>query len=188
MNLGDPTRTLLSFLTILVVSGCCFFGGSNLEEYSIRAKNSSRIDGVKLELQIAGTVFQQDEDIEAELRFINQRSVSVTINARFKTALKGHFSTLREIYFEVYRDGEDAQTIFYTLHDMNPATKEHFVTLKPGEVHTVRTCIMRPIPLPFEKGHYVAYAIYENYFGPEFGFPQALMGTVKSNAVEFTVE
>jgi hypothetical protein len=102
--------------------------------------------------------------------------------------LKRHFSTHREIYFEVYRDGEDALTIFYTLHDMNPVTKEHFVTLKPGEVHTVLTYIMRPIPKPFEKGHYIAYAIYENYFGPEFGFPQALMGTVKSNAVEFVVE
>lgn len=188
MNLSDPTKVLLTFLMILVVSGCSFFGGRNLEEYFIRAKNSSPINGVKLELKLVRTVFQQDQDVEAELCFVNQRSTSITINARFKTALERHPSTHREIYFEVYRDGEDAQTIFYTHHDMYPVTKEHFVTLKPGETRTVHTCIMRPIPIPFEKGHYVAYAIYENYFGPELDFPQALMGTVKSNAVEFTVE
>ncbi|KPL01369.1 MAG: hypothetical protein AMJ91_00400 [candidate division Zixibacteria bacterium SM23_73_3] len=188
MNFSDLSKNLWTCVVVLMISGCCLFSNRNLEEYFIRAKNSSPIDSVELKLELDRTIFQQNENIEGKLHFVNQRSADVTINSRFSVALKKHSSSHREIYFEIYKDGKETQLIYYTLHNIYPVTKKHFVTLKPGEAYTVQTCIMRPIPLPIEKGHYKVYSIYENYYGPEFGFPHALMGIVKSNAVEFIVE
>ena len=188
MNFKNTGRNLSICALVFVTSGCCLLGGRNLEDYSIRERNSSPIDGVELLLELDKTVFQQDESVEGKLTLINRRSTDVTINSRFATALKQHPAATREVYFDITRDGKELQPVYFTLQSMNWVTKESFVTLKPGEAWSAQTWIMKPIPLPIEKGHYKAYAIYENYFGPEFGITNALIGTVKSNEVEFVVE
>jgi hypothetical protein len=98
-------------------------------------------------------------------------------------------AALREVYLYLYLPTNDSlpQQRVWLLREVQDPTRESFAPLWPGEKIYSQKYVLNGIYDIDEVGVYTIYGVYENYWGPVFGFRNAWMGKVESEPVEFEV-
>jgi len=116
----------------------------------------------------------------------NADTVPFFVNKRFAVDAFNSPASVREVYLEVVSPAKRG-LLFRYLIEKGYVVRENFVCLCPGEkIYSSKFLLNDDYEID-EVGKYKIVGVYENYWGPEFGFRNAWMGKVESEPVEFEV-
>jgi len=186
------TRILLLFLLIAAICvqiQCYTTDYSQINAHLERSKATENTGKLIFRIEPDQKEYYPGAPIYLIFSLENVDTIPFFVNKRFMVGSPDSSPFCREVYLYLYLPTSDSlprQRILF-LREVADPTRELFVPLWPGDkIHSDKH-LLNPYYEIDEVGKYKVVGVYENYWGPEFGFRNAWMGKIESEPVEFQV-